>query len=151
MGMINFFEKEISKFIKLDTNFLYVKIKSFWSQYQLRCHKINDTVAEMTTFCICEGVDDGSFMICCDICDCWYHGWCIKYKFPKKIKKRKRNFSSEIKISNPIESVIEEIIQTIEKKIYDEQIHNSDINTSNGENAFICYACKIDFSKSEIP
>lgn len=28
--------------------------------------------------CICGGPSDGSFMLCCDSCDNWYHGSCMK-------------------------------------------------------------------------
>lgn len=28
--------------------------------------------------CICGGPSDGSFMLCCDSCDNWYHGVCMK-------------------------------------------------------------------------
>lgn len=28
--------------------------------------------------CICGGPSDGSFMLCCDNCDNWYHGICMK-------------------------------------------------------------------------
>eukprot|EP00009_Paramoeba_aestuarina_P009091 CAMPEP_0201519686 /NCGR_PEP_ID=MMETSP0161_2-20130828/10168_1 /ASSEMBLY_ACC=CAM_ASM_000251 /TAXON_ID=180227 /ORGANISM="Neoparamoeba aestuarina, Strain SoJaBio B1-5/56/2" /LENGTH=484 /DNA_ID=CAMNT_0047917801 /DNA_START=124 /DNA_END=1578 /DNA_ORIENTATION=+ len=29
------------------------------------------------SYCFCGGIDDGSFMICCDRCEMWYHGNCI--------------------------------------------------------------------------
>jgi len=31
-------------------------------------------------FCFCRTNDDGSFMICCDKCDEWFHGRCVKIK-----------------------------------------------------------------------
>ena len=32
---------------------------------------------EPEVYCICNGIDDGSFMLCCDICDEWFHGKCV--------------------------------------------------------------------------
>ena len=28
-------------------------------------------------YCVCKGVDDGSFMISCDWCEEWFHGRCV--------------------------------------------------------------------------
>ncbi|KAI9340529.1 transcription factor S-II, central domain-containing protein [Obelidium mucronatum] len=28
-------------------------------------------------YCVCRGVDNGRFMICCDVCKDWYHGACV--------------------------------------------------------------------------
>lgn len=28
-------------------------------------------------YCICRGVDDGSMMLCCDMCDEWFHCRCV--------------------------------------------------------------------------
>jgi hypothetical protein len=35
-------------------------------------------------YCICNGFDDGRFMICCDKCETWYHGNCINIE-PQKV------------------------------------------------------------------
>jgi hypothetical protein len=37
-------------------------------------------------YCLCDRGDDGSFMICCDDCEKWYHGDCIKLPFSKGIE-----------------------------------------------------------------
>lgn len=29
-------------------------------------------------YCLCRGTDDHRWMICCEFCDDWYHGECIK-------------------------------------------------------------------------
>lgn len=36
-----------------------------------------DTTAVANQFCICPGPDTGSFMIQCDECREWYHGFCV--------------------------------------------------------------------------
>jgi hypothetical protein len=36
-------------------------------------------------YCICRGKDDGTFMICCDACNEWYHGRCVHIT-PRKAK-----------------------------------------------------------------
>ncbi|KAH3884327.1 hypothetical protein DPMN_008306 [Dreissena polymorpha] len=28
-------------------------------------------------YCMCTGIDDGSFMIACDVCEEWLHGKCV--------------------------------------------------------------------------
>lgn len=53
------------------------------SQYERVIHsfiliKGNDQVEEEKRYCICNGTDDGTFMLACDLCDEWYHGRCVK-------------------------------------------------------------------------
>lgn len=35
---------------------------------------------EEKRYCICNGTDDGTFMLACDSCDEWYHGRCVNIK-----------------------------------------------------------------------
>lgn len=37
-----------------------------------------DELAQQPTYCLCQGVDDGRFMIACDSCYQWFHGNCVK-------------------------------------------------------------------------
>jgi len=38
----------------------------------------DDTLARQPTYCLCQGIDDGRFMIACDSCYQWFHGECVK-------------------------------------------------------------------------
>lgn len=29
-------------------------------------------------YCLCRGPDDGSVMLCCDMCDEWFHCRCVQ-------------------------------------------------------------------------
>jgi len=40
--------------------------------------RLEDT--ENPAYQYCNGQDDGSFMICCDKCENWYHGICVNIK-----------------------------------------------------------------------
>lgn len=31
-------------------------------------------------YCICRGRDDGTFMICCEGCENWFHGVCVNIR-----------------------------------------------------------------------
>jgi len=33
--------------------------------------------ADSSLYCVCRGRDDGSFMICCESCENWFHGVCV--------------------------------------------------------------------------
>jgi transposase InsO family protein len=37
-----------------------------------------DPLTDPPVYCLCKGIDTGRFMICCDICDEWFHGDCVK-------------------------------------------------------------------------
>ncbi|KAH3824093.1 hypothetical protein DPMN_125921 [Dreissena polymorpha] len=34
-------------------------------------------VQDKPLYCMCRGVDDGSFMVACDVCEEWFHGKCV--------------------------------------------------------------------------
>ena len=36
-----------------------------------------DSLLQEPIYCICNGPDDGSFMIACDFCCEWFHGNCV--------------------------------------------------------------------------
>ena len=38
---------------------------------------IAEDVQDGQVYCMCRGIDDGSFMIACDVCEEWFHGKCV--------------------------------------------------------------------------
>ena len=36
-----------------------------------------EEVQNEQVYCMCRGIDDGSFMIACDVCEEWFHGKCV--------------------------------------------------------------------------
>eukprot|EP01125_Pyxidicula_operculata_P000118 TRINITY_DN1016_c1_g1_i3.p2 TRINITY_DN1016_c1_g1~~TRINITY_DN1016_c1_g1_i3.p2 ORF type:complete len:961 (-),score=260.57 TRINITY_DN1016_c1_g1_i3:283-3165(-) len=38
---------------------------------------VEERLEDKRLYCICKGNDDGTFMICCDICSDWFHGRCV--------------------------------------------------------------------------
>jgi len=42
-------------------------------------HPAQDSQAKVkSTFCVCHQPDDGTPMVCCSVCDEWYHFRCVK-------------------------------------------------------------------------
>ncbi|KAH3710291.1 hypothetical protein DPMN_069766 [Dreissena polymorpha] len=39
-----------------------------------------EDVHDKPVYCMCMGIDDGSFMIACDVCEDWFHGRCVGVK-----------------------------------------------------------------------
>ncbi len=53
------------------------KVKNSEDETDYGSDSENDTYGK-GHYCLCNGPDDGSFMVCCDECEEWYHGRCIK-------------------------------------------------------------------------
>ncbi len=66
-------------------------VKYFTSKYVENTVAVNTlpTISAEESYCMCNGVDDGSRMICCDNVDCtvqWYHVKCLNMKrIPKGV------------------------------------------------------------------
>lgn len=55
---------------------------------------------ENVSYCICRSSDSSRFMICCDFCEEWYHGDCIKIT-EKESKAIKKYFCERCREVNP--------------------------------------------------
>ncbi|KAH3836374.1 hypothetical protein DPMN_109744 [Dreissena polymorpha] len=48
-----------------------------WVVRERESYVFLEEVQDKPVYCMCRGVDDGSFMIACDACEEWYHGKCV--------------------------------------------------------------------------
>lgn len=39
---------------------------------------VSDGLSDSPTYCICRGPDNGRLMVCCDVCEEWFHCDCVK-------------------------------------------------------------------------
>jgi hypothetical protein len=100
--------------VKIDDEFYFARILCFLRPQKVKKSEESE-VREQEVYCWCRGGDHGAPMICCDICDEWFHNRCVHVGVKKRaVKGTKRTTLSRGEEKS--EEKVRKKVQKVEKE-----------------------------------
>lgn len=151
----------ISSVCDMTSEYSMTRVKAFALKYQLPISELkwnteiilptNETVKDVgcQLYCVCQSVDDGSHMICCDNCEVWFHWRCVGIKSKRHLNSTLpiKNFGSQLKF-NTYESTNDDIcssnILDIENVVRN---HDKSMSSMTDSGQYLCICCSEESGK----